>query len=58
MRLAAAIATILARPGIVAALDRIGFEAAPMPPADFAAFVKAELETWRAVVQAANIRAD
>jgi tripartite-type tricarboxylate transporter receptor subunit TctC len=29
-----------------------------MPPAEFAAFVRRELETWRSVVQAANIRAD
>jgi len=39
-------------------LRRIGFDAAPMPPAAFAAFVRSELETWRAVVQAANIRPD
>ena len=57
-RLAAEIATILARPAIAEMLGRIGFDAAPMPPADFAGFMRAELDTWKAVVQAANIRAD
>lgn len=56
--LARDVAKVLERPAIIEVLDRIGFAAAPMPPAEFAAFVKAELETWRAVVQAANIRAD
>ncbi|MBW6399183.1 tripartite tricarboxylate transporter substrate binding protein [Roseomonas sp. HJA6] len=57
-KLAEEIAKVLARPEIVTVLNRIGFDAAPMPPAAFAAFVRTELETWRAVVQAANIRAD
>ncbi len=56
-RLAAEVATIIARPEVVEMLTRIGFDAAPMPPAEFAAFVRTEMETWRAVVQAANIRA-
>lgn len=56
-RLAAEVATIIARPEVVEMLTRIGFDAAPMPPAAFAAFVRTEMETWRAVVQAANIRA-
>ncbi|MBR0648162.1 tripartite tricarboxylate transporter substrate binding protein [Roseomonas terrae] len=57
-RLAADIAKVLARPEIQEMLGRLGFDAAPMPPVPFAAFVRNELETWRAVVQAANIRAD
>jgi tripartite-type tricarboxylate transporter receptor subunit TctC len=57
-RLAAEIAKVLAVPRIVELLGRIGFDAAPQPPADFARFVAAETATWRAVVQAANIRAD
>lgn len=56
-RLAADIATVLARPAIIEMLTRIGFDAAPMPPAEFAAFMRAELDTWKAVVLAANIRA-
>ncbi len=57
-RIAAELAAILSRAPIAEMLGRIGFEPAPMPPDAFAAFVRAELETWRAVVQAANIRAD
>ncbi len=56
-RLAAHIATILGRPPIIEMLARIGFDPAPMPPAEFTAFLRAEFETWRGVVQAANIRA-
>lgn len=56
--LARDVAKVLERPEIVEVLGRIGFAAAPMSPADFAAFVKGEIDTWRAVVQAANIRAD
>ncbi|WP_198377006.1 Bug family tripartite tricarboxylate transporter substrate binding protein [Neoroseomonas rubea] len=57
-RLSAELATILARAEVATVLGRIGFDPAPMAPDAFAAFVRAELETWRAVVQAANIRAD
>jgi tripartite-type tricarboxylate transporter receptor subunit TctC len=39
-------------------LGRIGFEPAPMKPAEFGAFVQRETETWRAVVKAANIQAE
>lgn len=57
-QLAGEIAKIVVRPEIAEMLRRIGFEPAPMPPAQFAAFVRTELETWRSVVRAANIRAD
>ena len=57
-RIASELAAILSRAPIAEMLGRIGFEPAPMPPDAFAAFVRAETETWRAVVQAANIRAD
>jgi tripartite-type tricarboxylate transporter receptor subunit TctC len=56
-RLATEIATILGRPPIAEMLTRIGFDAAPMTPAAFAAFLRTETDTWKAVVQAANIRA-
>jgi tripartite-type tricarboxylate transporter receptor subunit TctC len=54
----AEIARLLARPEVVELLRRIGFEPGPLPPAGFAAFVRAEAATWAAVVQAAGIRAD
>ena len=55
-RIAAEVAGIIKRPAITETLQRIGFEPAAMPPAEFAAFVRAELDTWKAVVEAANIR--
>jgi tripartite-type tricarboxylate transporter receptor subunit TctC len=57
-RLSAEIGKVAERPAVIEMLDRIGFQPATMPPADFAAFVRTELETWRSVVQAANIVAD
>ena len=54
-RLAAEIARILARKEVEEMLGRIGFQPVPMAPLAFTNFVKAELETWRAVVKAANI---
>lgn len=57
-RLAAEIGRILARPEVVEVLGRLGFQPAPMAPADFAAFVRTELDTWRAVVRAANIQVE
>ena len=57
-RLAQEIAKIIVRPEVTETLHRIGFQPAPMSPADFAAFVRTELETWRTVVRAADIRVD
>jgi tripartite-type tricarboxylate transporter receptor subunit TctC len=57
-RLAEEIGKIIMRPEVAETLDRIGFQPAPMAPAEFAAFVRTEFETWRSVVQAANIRVD
>lgn len=54
----AAIAKLLAKPEVVDLLRRIGFEPGPLPPAEFAAFVRAEAETWAGVVRTAGIRAD
>jgi tripartite-type tricarboxylate transporter receptor subunit TctC len=54
-RMAAEIARILARKETEEMLARIGFQSMPMAPVAFAGFVRQELETWRAVVKAANI---
>jgi tripartite-type tricarboxylate transporter receptor subunit TctC len=43
-------------PDVHTALTRLAVEPRPGTPADFAAFVARETETWRAVVQAAKIR--
>jgi len=57
-RLPAEIARILGRPEVATRLSNLGFAPAPMAPDAFAAFVRAETETWRGVVQAANIRVE
>ena len=56
--LAAEIAKAVARPEVVTVLERIGFDPAPLPPAEFAAFIRTETETWVSVVRAADIKAD
>jgi len=43
-------------PDVHAALTRLAVEPRPGTPADFATFVAAETEKWRALVQAAKIR--
>jgi tripartite-type tricarboxylate transporter receptor subunit TctC len=57
-RLAQEVGRILAREEISTVLRRLGFEPAPTTPAAFAAHVRAEIATWRGVVQAANIRVE
>jgi tripartite-type tricarboxylate transporter receptor subunit TctC len=57
-RLAVEIGRILARPEVVEVLGRLGFQPAPMASSAFAAFVRTELDTWRAVVRAANIQVE
>ncbi len=58
LRQSAALAQVLARPDMQAGLLRLGFEAAHLPPAPLAEFIRAETGVWRGVVQAANIRAE
>ncbi|MCX7373897.1 MAG: tripartite tricarboxylate transporter substrate binding protein [Alphaproteobacteria bacterium] len=58
LRQSAALAQVLARPDMQAGLLRLGFEAAHLPPAQLAEFIRAETGVWRGVVQAANIRAE
>jgi tripartite-type tricarboxylate transporter receptor subunit TctC len=57
-RLHAEIAKLLTLPAVIEMLARIGFEPGALPPAEFAAFVRAETATWTAVVRAADIKAD
>jgi tripartite-type tricarboxylate transporter receptor subunit TctC len=57
-RLAAEVARILAGAEVATVLRRLGFEPTAMTPAAFAAHVRAEIATWRGVVQAANIRVE
>ncbi len=57
-RLSAALVQVLAEPAMQAGLRRIGFNAAPMPAAEFAAFQRAEVTRWRELVELTGIRID
>lgn len=57
-KLSAAILAIVARPDVKATWEKQGAETLPMAPAEFGAFLRAELEKWTKVVKAANIKID
>lgn len=48
----------LRSPAVAARLDDLGFEIVASQPEDFAAFQAQEIERWRRVVRAGNIRAE
>jgi tripartite-type tricarboxylate transporter receptor subunit TctC len=55
-RLAEAVKAILERPDVAAQLAAGGAEPAPQPPAEFAAFTRAERAKWKTVVQKSGTR--
>jgi len=55
-RLAAAFLGALAAPDVAARLQGAGFTLAPLPPAEFAAFQRRELDRWAEMVQVTGIR--
>jgi tripartite-type tricarboxylate transporter receptor subunit TctC len=57
-RLNQAINAILAEPDTRAQLTKLGAEPKPMSPAQFGAFVRAEVDKWAKVVEAAGVKAD
>jgi len=57
-RLYTEIAKILKEPEVQERFAKLGLDPSGMPPADFAAFQKAEIEKWAKVIKAANIRID
>lgn len=57
-RLQQEISKVLVKPEVAEALQRIGFDPAPLSPKDFAEFVRTEYATWAQVVQAAGIKAE
>ena len=57
-RLSEALPGILAEAAMAARLTGLGFTPAPLPAADFAAFQRAEVERWRALVELTGIRLD
>ena len=52
------VVAILREPAVVQRLEELGALADPGAPADFAAFVRAEIAKWREVVRVANVRLD
>ncbi len=57
-RLYAEISRILKEPDVQERLAKLGLDPSGMPPAELAAFQKAEIEKWAKVVKAANIKID
>jgi len=57
-RLYTEIAKILKEPDVQDRFAKLGLDPSGMPPAELAAFQKAEIEKWAKVIKAANIRID
>jgi tripartite-type tricarboxylate transporter receptor subunit TctC len=55
-KLAAALVAIVSEPAMAERLAGMGFAPAPLPPAEFAAFQKAEVARWRDLVELTGIR--
>jgi tripartite-type tricarboxylate transporter receptor subunit TctC len=55
-RLGAACVAIVAEPAFVSRLGELGFRPAPMGPAEFAAFQRAEVARWAELARATGIR--
>lgn len=52
------IARALARDEIRTAIRRVGFDPAPLPPDEFAEFVRAEVAGWTPIIRAAGIKVE
>lgn len=57
-RLSREVVAVLQLPEVVAALERMGIESAPMPHAEFAPYYRAELERFADVARAFNLRSE
>jgi tripartite-type tricarboxylate transporter receptor subunit TctC len=57
-KLADEVSPIFASPEVTGALEKVGGEALPMRPGEFAQFVRAERNKWAEVVKSAGIRID
>ena len=55
-RLSEVLPRLLAEPELAARLTGLGFQAAPLPAAAFAAFQRTEVERWRELVALTGIR--
>ncbi|MNW05919.1 Tripartite tricarboxylate transporter family receptor [compost metagenome] len=50
------VAAVLTMPEVVARYQQMGLTTAPMTPAEFAAFQRAEIAKWSAVVKDARLK--
>ncbi len=57
-RLRSEIAKVLAQPAMINVLSTQGLDAAPSTPAAFDKLIRGEIDKWRKLVKAANIRVD
>jgi tripartite-type tricarboxylate transporter receptor subunit TctC len=57
-RLNGDIGKILRAPDVVGQLNKVGLDAAPDSPAEFAKFIREETERWSRVIKAADIRVE
>jgi tripartite-type tricarboxylate transporter receptor subunit TctC len=54
-RLNTAFVTVLKDPDVVERIRALGAEPIPMPAAEFATFIKSEIDKWLKVVRAATV---
>ena len=55
-KLNAQVNSIVQQPGVRAQFAKLGLQAAPMKPEEFARFVKSEIDVYRRIVKNANIQ--
>ena len=57
-RLNSEVMKFMKAPDLVIQLDKVGLDAAPTSPAEFAKFIRDETERWARVIKSANIKVD
>jgi tripartite-type tricarboxylate transporter receptor subunit TctC len=57
-RLNSEVARFMKAPDVVSQLEKVGLDAAPSSPAEFAKFIREETERWALVIKTANIKVD
>jgi tripartite-type tricarboxylate transporter receptor subunit TctC len=57
-RLNSDVARFMKAPDVVGQLEKVGLDAAPSSPAEFAKFIREETDRWALVIKTANIKVD
>jgi tripartite-type tricarboxylate transporter receptor subunit TctC len=57
-RLNSEVARFMTAPDVVSQLEKVGLEATPSSPAEFAKFIREETDRWALVIKTANIKVD